>query len=104
MCGLDIWERELTPQYFWVEQTEMDNITYITFQDENEHKQYIEGYFIQGDSYERVISAEYIPSIECSIDYEVIEESDNIGYIVHLSKDRKSLEFEWNDRIKPFAS
>lgn len=97
MCGLDIWERELTPQYFWVEQTEKGNITYITFQDENEHKQYIEGYFIQGDSYERVISAEYIPSIECSINYEVIEESDNVGYIVHLSKDRKSLEFEWND-------
>ena len=102
MCGLDIWAGEMTPQYFWVKQTDRGNITYITYQDGDEHRQRIEGYLIQGDAYERVISAEYIPEIECHVSYKDMgEEPDGVDYIVHLARDVRSFELEWeeeNDR------
>ena len=98
MCGLDIWAGEMTPQYFWVEQTDRGNVTYITYQDGDEHRQRIEGYLIQGDAYERVVSAEYIPEIECHVSYKDMgEESDGVDYIVHRAKDMRSFELEWEE-------
>ena len=89
----------MTPQYFWVEQTDRGNVTYITYQDGEEHRQRIEGYLIQGDAYERVISAEYIPEIECHVSYKDMgEESDGVDYIVHLARDERSFELEWDER------
>lgn len=97
MCGLDIWGGEMTPQNFWVEKTEKGNVTYIAYQDGEEHRQFIEGYLIQGDRYERVVSAWYVPKIECSIDYEPVEEPEGVGYVVHRSEDGKSFEIEWGE-------
>lgn len=98
MCGLDIWEGEMTPQYFWVEQTDRGNVTYIAYQDGDEYRQHIEGYLIQGDEYKRVVSADYIPQIECIVSCEVLgEESDGVDYIIHCAKDRMSFELEWNE-------
>lgn len=98
MCGLDIWAGEMTPQYFWVEQTDWGNVTYITYQDGDEHRQRIEGFLIQGDAYERVISAEYIPEIECHVSYKDMgEEPDGVDYIVHLARDVRSFELEWDE-------
>ena len=59
MCGLDIWAGEMTPQYFWVEQTDRGNVTYITYQDGEEHRQHIEGYLIQGMH----MSGSFLPNI-----------------------------------------
>lgn len=98
MCGLDIWAGEMTPQYFWVEQTDRGNVTYITYQDGDEHRQRIEGYLIQGDMYERVICAEYVPELECRVSYKVMgKEPDGVDYLVHLAKDSKSFELEWEE-------
>lgn len=98
MCGLDIWAGEMTSQYFWVEQTDRGNVTYITYQDGDAHRQRIEGYLIQGDVYERVISAEYIPEIECHVSYKDMgEESDGVDYIVRRAKDKRSLEIKWDE-------
>lgn len=98
MCGLDIWAGKMTPQYFWVEQSDQGNVTYIAYQDGDEHRQRIEGYLIQGDAYERVISAEYIPEIECCVSYKDMgEESAGVDYIVHLARDERSFELEWDE-------
>ena len=98
MCGLDIWAGEMTPQYFWVEQTDRGNVTYITYQDGDEHRQHIEGYLIQGEGYKRVVSADYVPQIECNVSYEVPgEESDGVDYIIHRAKDKMSIELEWDE-------
>lgn len=98
MCGLDIWSGEMTPQYFWVEQTDRGNITYITYQDGDEHRQRIEGYLIQGDAYERVICAECVPELGCHVSYKAMgEEGDGVDYIVHWAKDRRSFELKWEE-------
>lgn len=98
MCGLDIWAGEMTPQYFWVEQTDWGNVTYITYQDGDEYRQRIEGYLIQGDAYERVISVEYIPEIECHVSYKDMgEKPDGVDYIVHLARDVRSFELKWDE-------
>lgn len=97
MCGLDIWAGEMTPLYFWVEQTERGNVTYISYQDGDEHRQCMEGYLIQGDSYERVLCAEYVPQIECSVSYKAMDESDGVDYIICRARDRRSFELEWED-------
>ncbi len=65
MCGLDIWEGEMTPQFFWVEETDQGNITCIIYQDGEEFKQRVDGYFIQDKSYEKVFSVLYTPEISC---------------------------------------
>lgn len=98
MCGLDIWSGEMTPQYFWVEQTDRGNITYITYQDGDEHRQRIEGYLIQGDAYERVICAECVPELGCHVSYKAMgEEGDGVDYIVHRAKDKRSFELKWEE-------
>lgn len=98
MCGLDIWAGEMTPQYFWVEQTDRGNVTYISYQDGDEHRQRIEGYLIQGDAYERVVCAEYVPELECRVSYKALgEEADGVDYIVRRAKDRRSFELEWDE-------
>lgn len=97
ICGLDIWGGEMTPQNFWVEKTEKGNVTYIAYQDGEEHRQLIEGYLIKGDEYERVVSAWYIPEIECSIDYMPVDEPEGVGYVVYRSKDAKSFEMKWGE-------
>lgn len=98
MCGLDIWAGEMTPQYFWVEQTDRGNVTYITYQDGDEHRQRIEGYLVQGGTYERIICAEYVPELECRVSYKAMgEEADGVDYIVHRAKDRMSFELEWEE-------
>lgn len=98
MCGLDIWAGEMTPRYFWVEQTDRGNVTYISYQDGDEHRQRIEGCLIQGDAYERVICAEYVPELECRVSYKAIgEEADGVDYIVCSARDRRSFELVWEE-------
>ena len=65
MCGLDIWEGEMTPQFFWVEETEQGNITCIIYQDGEAFRQQVDGYFIQDKTYEKVFSVSYTPEISC---------------------------------------
>lgn len=97
LCGLDIWEGELTPQWFFVRATDMGNVVHIIYWDKNAYEQRIDGYLIEGDKYERVVSVSYIPEITCSVNYEYRKEGEdnNISYFTYLSADTRSVEIKW---------
>lgn len=99
MCGLDIWNGEMTPQFFWVEKTEYGNVTYIIYQDENQFLQRVDGYLIQDGNYECISSVRYTPVIECRTVYEYAEEGKNggIGYITNLTRDCLGIELTFGD-------
>lgn len=97
MCGLDIWERELIPQIFWVDDTEKGNITYITYMDKNGFEKQVDGYLIYGDKYKQVESYAYTPIMECSSHYEYRKEnkSSSVDYFTCLAENRQSIILTW---------
>lgn len=99
MCGLDIWEGEMTPKFFWVDETERGNITCIIFQDGEAFEQRVDGYYIQDGTYEQVFSVSYTPEISCQATYDCLED-EGVGYIVYLTKDKTGMELMWKDGEK----
>ncbi len=96
LCGLDIWADELIPQHFFVDETPQGNVTYIVYQDISEFEQKIEGYFIDKDTYEHVVSVRYTPVLEFSSNYE-FGESKGVNYAIYRTEDYRSVRIAWKD-------
>ncbi len=121
MCGLDIWNRELTPRMFWVERPNEKNIIYLLFSDENRTRSEIEGYEINGKEYRKILAVKCQgKGVLKELDYEWKEEQeqggvmytietvypieegepDNRTYVEIRHMDDKLAEERINDRIK----
>ena len=88
MCGLDIWNRELIPQMFWVDKAGGKNVTYILYKDEEKMKAEIEGYEINGTEYRKILTVEcYGKSRLTGLEYEwhKEEESSGLPYTIEMS-------------------
>ena len=70
MCGLDLWEGGLVPQWFWLEKSGEGNITCIARRDRNGHEQRLEGYLVRDGAYRKVFSVSCVPRMECRATYE----------------------------------
>lgn len=102
MCGLDIWSGELIPQLFFTEKTEQGNITYIVYQDVDEFEQRIEGYLIDKNQYQHIVSVRYTPVMEFYSQYELAkgEFGHGVNYYPNLTEDRKSIRLNWDSENK----
>lgn len=61
MCGLDIWNRELSPHMFWVQEVDGKNVTYILYGDDKRLNFELAGYEITGTWCRKVLEAECSP-------------------------------------------
>lgn len=102
MCGLDIWSGELIPQLFFIEKSEQGNITYIVYQDVDEFEQRIEGYLIDKNQYQHIVSVRYTPVMEFYSQYELAKEEfdHGVNYYPNLTEDRKSIRLNWDSENK----
>ena len=86
MCGLDLWEGGLVPQWFWLKKTYTGNVTCVARQDKNGHEMRVDGYLIRYGTYKRVFSVRCVPEMECRTVYEYGGEG-NTGFFFFLSED-----------------
>lgn len=102
MCGLDIWSGELIPQLFFIEKSEQGNITYIVYQDVDEFEQRLEGYLIDKNQYQHIVSVRYTPVMEFYSLYELAkgEFGHGVNYYPNLTEDRKSVRLNWDSENK----
>ncbi len=109
LCGLDIWASDYTPQMFWVREEDGKNITYISYLDmENGFTGLLEGYCIEGGSYDRVFSARCLPG-DVSLRYEEapgtfpfavkVYEGSGRDHIRIIGMEDQALEEALNERI-----
>ncbi len=109
LCGLDIWASDYTPRMFWVREEGGKNITYISYLDmENGFTGLLEGYCIEGGSYERVFSARCMPG-DVSLRYEEapgtfpfavkVYEGSGRDHIRIIGMEDQALEAVLNERI-----
>lgn len=81
MCGLDIWNKDLTPSMFWVDEAGGKHITYILYHDEKRMDFQIEGYEINGGEYHKVLEVEgYGEAILSKLSFE--SPDDGVGYTI----------------------
>lgn len=99
MCGLDLWEGEMTPLFFCVEETGQGNVTCIIFRDRENFRQRVDGYLIQDETYEQVFSVSYTPEINCRIKYDH-EPGESVDYIICLTKNGRGMELVWGNGEK----
>lgn len=65
MCGLDIWNRDLAPRMFWVEEAGGRNITLVFYQGKNQWEFEIVGYDIEGSHYTEVLKVAGHAVVDC---------------------------------------
>lgn len=89
MCGLDIWEGELIPRMFWVEEADGRNITFLVYQSADRWSFEIVGYDIDGGKYTEILKVGGHALVECTYEYEWKEEgkTEGLPYGVRMAYD-----------------